>query len=205
MLGLPSSTQVHRPLYKTDIYRKFGLSSSDQRKYDEYISHIYIENEISERSTRISPGEKIKAFFVLSLQMKKPDYDKKILERLSKLIPQKMLIMVEYDNLASLAVFEAGVLMQTQPAEITTLQLPLVATDLDQLWSNVVSYIGNFKIAEGASLKDTIVENEEVRKLDYKIQQLKSKAFREHQPRRKWELMQEVKKIELMRKKLTEK
>lgn len=197
MLGLPTSTQLHRPLYKTDIYKKFGLSGQEQKRYDEFISHIYIENEISERSTKIAPGENIKAFFVLSVLMKKVDYDKKILEKLSKLIPQKMLILVECNNLASIAVFEGGVLMQTEPAKISTIQLPLIASNLDQLWSNIVSYIGNFKVEEGADLKKTIEQNEEKRKIKEKIEALKKKAFKETQMRRKWELMAEAKKLEL--------
>lgn len=197
MLGLPTSTQLHRSLAKARIYEKFGLSSSEKSKYDEYISHIYIENEISERSTRISAGESIKSFFVVSVQMKKADYDKKILERLSKLIPQKMLILVECYNLASIAVFEGGVLMQTEPAEISTIQLPLIASNLDQLWSNIVSYIGNFMVEEGADLKKTIEQNEEKRKIKEKIEALKKKAFKETQMRRKWELMAEAKKLEL--------
>lgn len=199
MLGFPSSTNLHKLLPKSALYRKFGLSSAEQEQYDRDISRIYIENEISERTINIRAGQSIKSFFVVQLLIKNGNYDKKVFERLSKLIPQKMLFAVEQNGIASIAVYEDNVLMQTESASIESIRLPMSAIDLDQLWANIVSYIGNFKLEEGKTLKETISENEEIRKLDTKINQLTKRAFKEKQPRRKWELMQEVKRIEIQR------
>lgn len=199
MLGFPSSTNLHKLLPKAALYRKFGLSSAEQEQYDRDISRIYIENEISERTINIRAGQSIKSFFVVQLLIKNGNYDKKVFERLSKLIPQKMLFAVEQNGIASIAVYEDNVLMQTESASIESIRLPMSAIDLDQLWANIVSYIGNFKLEEGKTLKETISENEEIRKLDTKINQLTKRAFKEKQPRRKWELMQEVKRIEIQR------
>jgi len=196
MLGFPLSTQLHKPLPKVALYRKFNLSNAIQKKYDNDISRIYIENEISEQTMNIAVGKAIKSFFVLSIQIKNDNYDKKILERLSKLIPQKILMLVVKDRKASLAVFEGGVLMQTEMADVSSIQLPSLATDLDQLWSNIVSFIGNFNLEEGADLKKKIEENEEIKIIKARIETLKKKAFKETQTRRKWELMAEAKRLE---------
>ena len=128
--------------------------------------------------------------------MKRADYDKKILERLSKLIPQNVLMQVVFNELTSLAVFEGGVLMITEPRNVASIELPMIASDLDQLWTNVVSYIGKFKVAEGKNLQETIEQNEEIRKIRNKIDLLKKQAFKETQTRRKWELMSEAKQLE---------
>ena len=196
MLGLPSTTELHKPLSKAAIYAKFNLANAVREKYDQDISRIYIENEVSERTVHIAPGEHVKAFFVLLVQMKRADYDKKILERLSKLIPQNVLMQVVFDELTSLAVFEGGVLMITEPRNVASIELPMIASDLDQLWTNVVSYIGKFKVAEGKNLQETIEQNEEIRKIKNKIDLLKKQAFKETQTRRKWELMSEAKQLE---------
>lgn len=196
MLGFPPSTQLHKPLPKAALYRKFNLPSSVQEKYDQDISRIYIENEISERTMNIAAGEKIKSFFVLSILIKNEKYDRKILERLSKLIPQKILMVIETESQVSLAVYEGGVLMQTEMAGMDSIKLPLTAIDLDQLWSNIVAYIGNFKISEGDNLQKTIELNEEIRKIKTRIETLKNRAFKETQTRRKWDLMAEAKTLE---------
>ena len=196
MLGLPSTTELHKPLSKAAIYAKFNLANAVREKYDQDISRIYIENEVSERTVHISPGADVKAFFVLLVQMKRADYYKKILERLSKLIPQNVLMQVVFNELTSLAVFEGGVLMITEPRNVASIELPMIASDLDQLWTNVVSYIGKFKVAEGKNLQETIEQNEEIRKIRNKIDLLKKQAFKETQTRRKWELMSEAKQLE---------
>ncbi|HRT83005.1 MAG TPA: DUF4391 domain-containing protein, partial [Oscillospiraceae bacterium] len=47
MLGLPKSTELHRPLPKKTIYEKFQLNTAAKEKIDADISRLTIVNEIS--------------------------------------------------------------------------------------------------------------------------------------------------------------
>ena len=48
MLNLPNATELHKPLPKSQIYKKFQLTNAQQTKFDADISRIIITNEISE-------------------------------------------------------------------------------------------------------------------------------------------------------------
>lgn len=50
MLNLPEITELHKPLPKTQIYKKIQFSNSQQTKFDADISRIDIINEVSLRT-----------------------------------------------------------------------------------------------------------------------------------------------------------
>ena len=61
MLNLPEITELHKPLPKTQIYKKFQFNNAQQTKFDADISRIDIVNEVSTSTIPvIREGEKIK-------------------------------------------------------------------------------------------------------------------------------------------------
>ena len=85
MLNLPEITELHKPLPKTQIYKKFQFSNAQQTKFDADISRIDIVNEVSSRTIpSIQQGKKINSIYVLSVTLKTKDYDSKNIEKTSK-------------------------------------------------------------------------------------------------------------------------
>lgn len=85
MLNLPEITELHKPLTKTQIYKKFQFSNAQQTKFDADISRIDIVNEVSLRTIpSIQQGKKINSIYVLSVTLKTKDYDFKNIEKISK-------------------------------------------------------------------------------------------------------------------------
>lgn len=105
MLGLPKSTEVRQFISKAAIYRKFELNNFQQTSFDEDIKKITIINEISSQTVKFS-GNDDNSFFVLEVQLKHKNYDKKNIERLSKLIEQNILLLLTYEDEARLAVLK---------------------------------------------------------------------------------------------------
>ena len=113
MLGLPKATEMSKQLPKKAIYTKFQMNTAAKAKIDADISRITIVNEIAPNKVNIPAGEDVKSFFVLLVSLKKKKYDEKTIATLSKLIPQNILFVLEYENESRLAIYHTKV-MQTE-------------------------------------------------------------------------------------------
>jgi hypothetical protein len=93
---------------------------------------------------------------------------------------------------ARLAVFRAGKVFESADRPLDDWKVSLAGLNLDSVWENV---IGGVTIAEGSTLDEQIAVGEERAKTLRRIDQLEKKARTEKQPRRKWELAEEAKKL----------
>ena len=194
MLGLPKSTEMRKRLPKKTVYAKFQMNTATKEKIDADISRITIANEITPSKINISAGEKVSSFFVLSVTLKRKEFDEKNIITLSKLIPQKILFVLEYENESKLAIFHTK-LMQTawMPAEEQKVELK--GLNLDTVWENIVIAVGGVNLEKGNSLNEQIEINEKKQKLEKEIAKLEKQARAEKQPKKKFELVQAEKKL----------
>ena len=98
MLGLPKETEMSKQLPKKAIYAKFQMNTAAKKKIDADISRITIVGEIAPNKVNIPTGDEVKNFFVLLVALKKKDFDEKTIVTLSKLIPQNILFVLEFEE-----------------------------------------------------------------------------------------------------------
>lgn len=196
MLGLPESTEVRQFISKAAIYRKFELNNSQQNSFDEDIKKITIVNEISSQTVKLS-GSDENSFFVLEVQLKHKNYDKKNIERLSKLIDQNILLLLTYEDEARLAVFKT-ILHETEWKTLENIKLTLTGLSFDALWENVIRTVGGIETQEESTLEEQITSNIEKAKIQKQIEALKKKMKSEKQFNRQIEIKAEIKKLEAM-------
>lgn len=192
MLGLPFNTELSKQLSKKAIYAKFGMNNAQKKKFDADISRITIVNEISPTTVNIADGENTKSFYVLLLTMKRTDYDTKTIEFITKIIPQKMLLVLEYENKACLAVWRTK-LICTDWQPIESIFINISGLDIDAVWDNVVMQIGGITVSDGNTFDEQIAVNEQREKLLKEIARLEKKARAETQPKKKFEIVQKIK------------
>ena len=194
MLGLPYTTELNKQLPKKSIYAKFGLKSAQQEKFDADISRIAIVGEVSPSTTAITAGTEVFGFYIVSVTLKRKSFEQSNIVMLSKLIDQKMLFVLQYEGECMLAVYNTKLLCsEWMPAESATISLS--GLDLDAVWDNIVISIGGLSIEGNNSIKEQIEQDTTKAKLFKKIEQLERKARAEKQPRRKLELVEEIKKL----------
>lgn len=196
MLGLPESTEVRQFISKAAIYRKFELNNSQQTSFDEDIKKITIVNEISSQTVKLS-GNDENSFFVLEVQLKNKNYDKKNIERLSKLIDQNILLVLTYEDEAKLAVFKT-ILHETEWKTLGDINLTLTGLSFDALWENVIRTVGGIETQEERTLEEQITSSIEKAKIQKQIEALKKKMKSEKQFNRQIEIKAEIKKLEGM-------
>lgn len=194
MLGLPKSTEMNKQLPKKAIYAKFQMNTASKDKVDADISRIVIVNEISPSRINIPAGEEVGSFFVLLVALKKKDFDEKTIAALSKLIPQNILFVLEFEGQSKLAVYRTK-LLQTdwKPTESCTIELR--GLTLDKVWVNAIRSLELGVWNEELSLDENLAIHERQAKLEKEIAKLEKQARAEKQPKKKFELVQRIKKL----------
>ena len=105
MLGLPKSTEISRQLPKKAIFQKFELKPAQRDRFDADISKMVIVNAISQDTLpALQKGETIQTIYVIEVVLKRPNFDEKNIQMLSKLIPQKILFALHYEDVIQLAI-----------------------------------------------------------------------------------------------------
>lgn len=194
MLGLPQLTETSKQLPKKAIYTKFQMNTATKEKIDADISRITIVNEIAPNKVNIPAGKDVKSFFVLLVSLKKKEYDEKTVATLSKLIPQNILFVLEYENESRLAIYHTKV-MQTSWKPTEEQKVELKGLNLDTVWENIVISVGGVNIEKGNMLDEQIEINNKKQKLEKEIARLEKKARTEKQPKKKFELVQAEKEL----------
>lgn len=192
MLGLPKTTKIKKVIPKNVLYTKFELNATARERFDADIRKIVLVDEVSPKTVAIGAGQTVTAFFVLHVQLKKEAYDEKNIVLLSKLIDQNMLLVLEYDGKAKLAIYHTKLLTSDwKPLE--EYALTLTGLNLDAVWQNIVVQIGEVEIEQGRSLEEQLRLDEQKAKLQKEIAKLEKKARSEKQPNKKFELAQQIK------------
>ena len=194
MFGLPEKTELNKQLPKKAIYTKFSMNNAQKEKFDADISRIVIVNEISPATVNIAAGKDVSSFYVLLLSLKRTDYDIKTIELITKLIPQKMLLVLEYEGNACLAVWRTK-LIRTEWQPLDSININISGLDLDAVWDNAIMQIGGITVSDGNTLDEQIAVNTEREKLLKEIERLEKKARTESQPKKKFELVQQIQKL----------
>lgn len=194
MLGLPKETEMSKQLPKKAIYAKFQMNTAAKKKIDADISRITIVGEIAPNKVNIPTGDEVKNFFVLLVALKKKDFDEKTIVTLSKLIPQNILFVLEFEEQSKLAIYHTK-LMQTDWKPSEEQRIELQGLNLDKVWENIVVAVGSVDIEQGKTLDEQIKENEKRQKLEKEIAKFEKQARAEKQPKKKFELVQHVKKL----------
>lgn len=194
MFGLPEKTELNKQLQKKAIYTKFSMNNAQKEKFDADISRIVIVNEISPSTVNIAAGKNVSSFYVLLLSLKRTDYDTRTIELITKLIPQKMLLVLEYEGKACLAVWRTK-LIRSDWQSLDSISIDISGLDLDAVWDNAIMQIGGITVEDGNTLDEQIAVNTEREKLLKEIERLEKKARVESQPKKKFELVQQIQKL----------
>lgn len=194
MLGLPKATELNKQLPKNAIYAKFQMNTAERTKIDADISRITIVNEVSPAKINIADGEQVKSFFVLLVALKRKDFENKTIITISKLIPQNILLVLECDGEAKLAIYHTK-LMQTDWKRKEELSIELKGLNMDAVWENIIVQISGITIEQGNTLDEQIAVDEQRMKIQKKIDRLTKAAKIEKQPKKKFELTQQINKL----------
>ena len=195
MLGLPPKAEVSKMLPKKAIYEKFNMNTAQKAKFDADISRINIVGEITPTTVQIAEGKTVQCFYILQIILKNKKYDEKAIAGLQKLIPQRMIFLLQYESDYCLAFYQNR-LYHTEWTALDNLSVSLNGMDLDAAWANTVkAIVCNEECGvwnEELTLDENLANVEEQLRIKKEISRLEALARKEKQPKKKFELAQKI-------------
>lgn len=193
MFALSNTTETKKTISKKLIYEKFKnkLTPNQKSKFDKEISKITLINEISERSIHIQKTDEVTGIFLIKVELKTKDYSESNIVLISKLIEQKLLIALKYEDQYQLCINETK-LFKNQWSDEEDIRLEITGTNLEEVWENLVAQVGNIDIQDGNTLQEQIEIDDEKQKLEKLIQSTEKKAQRESQSKKKLQYYQQI-------------
>jgi len=195
MFQLPPATAINKPLYKKAVFEKFNLKAAERDCFDADISRMALVARISTATVpALTKGEEIEGFYVLQVALKRKDYDTKNILMLQKLIPQKMVFAMQYEEQTQFCIYHTR-LQQSEWRPTNEATIPLQGLTLDDVWNNIVATIGGLDVQAEESIEEQIIHREQREKLLRQIESLEKQCRIEKQTRRKYELHQKIVKL----------
>lgn len=190
MLGLPSRTEISKPIYKKDLLLRFNGTPAQKQKFIDEIENIKISNELSERSLSIPAGNNIKGIFVIKVQIKRQDISQSTIEELFDLIKQKIIIIFSFGEYIKLAIKESKIFLSNW--KDSGYLLPIEGYNLDEVWKSYVERIGNLTVSTEQSLEESISKAIDAEKLEMEIQTLEKKMRNTKTPSKRFEIYNQI-------------
>ena len=194
MLGLPSATEVKKIIPKRDLYSKFELNTAEQKEFDAAIRQLTIVNEISLRTIPALQKQE-KAVFVLAVQLKQEGCAERLLQRLCRLIDQRLLLALCYEDKLQLALYFDNRILLNEFMPVAEQKVNLQGTSLNDIWENLALHVAQLTPRAGLTPASVIANAGRRAETEAQIAALTKKMFAEKQARKKLTLREAINKL----------
>lgn len=194
MLGLPQTTEVKKIIPKRDLYSKFELNTAEQKEFDAAIRQITIVNEISLRTIPALQKQE-KAVFVLAVQLKQEGCAERLLQRLCRLIDQRLLLALCYEDKLQLALYFDNRILLNEFMPVAEQKVNLQGTSLNDIWEHLALQVAQLTPRAGLTPASVIANAGRRAEAEAQIAALTKKMFAEKQARKKLTLREAINKL----------
>lgn len=209
MLGLPVSTEFNKRIPKQKFYENIAVTPAMKRAFVEQIRIIYWRNKIATTTLNLAAGGQVTEIEVVEVRLSAPELGESVLRQIDREIPYHILFLLEYEGRyrAVIGYKEAAVgktafkvdrYYSTDWLDEDDLPVHLEGLTLDAVYENFVRQIAGDVLAEenGTTLKDSVEQQKQREQLEKQIAVLEAKIRKEKQPKKKFELAQQMKALQ---------
>ena len=191
MINFPGSTRVGKRLPKEAFYKHLPLTPVLKAKFVSDVDRIVVENSLTKSNLNLVKEAEIKEVMLLSITLKKQDFDGKIVEAIARQNPHKLIFLLCYEDNRQLAVYHSK-LYQTEWIPEDKVSLSLSGDNLDAIWDDLVQQVAVHSEAvlgqEGKTIDDQLRMQDEIDRLNKLIRKTETAAWKEQQPKKRFEL-----------------
>ena len=196
MLGLPQTTEVKKIIPKRALYSKFQMNTAEQKEFDAAIRQMTIVNEISLRTIpALQKKEQEKAVFVLAVQLKQEGCAERLLQRLCRLIDQRLLLALCYADKLQLALLFDNKIFLNEFKPAAEQRVTLQGTGLKDIWEQFALQVAHLTPSAGLTPASVIANAGRRAEIEAQIAALTKKMFAEKQARKKLTLREAINKL----------
>lgn len=206
MLGLPMNTEFNKRIPKQKFYENIAVTPAMKRAFVEQIKIIYWRNKIATTTLNLAAGEQVTEIEVFEVRLSAPMLDESVLRQIDREIPYHILFLLEYEGryravigykeaAAGKTAFKVDRYYSTDWLDEDDLPVHLDGLSLDAVYENFVRQIAGGALTDenGTTLKESIEQQKQREQLEKQIAVLEAKIRKEKQPRKKFELVQNIK------------
>ncbi len=195
MIDFPAATVVHRRMPKEAFYKRLPLTKVLKEKFISDVDKIFVENSLTRDNLNLTEESEIKEILLLCISLKKQDFDAKIIEAIAKQNPHKLIFLLIYEDSRQLAIWH-GKLYRTEWIPSSDIELKAEGFSLDEIWDSFIEQIAigkeQAKAAGELSIDERLAIQEQITKLEKQIQKTETAAWKEQQPKKRFELYQRL-------------
>jgi hypothetical protein len=191
MIDFPTATAVHRRLPKEAFYKHLPLTKALKAKFVSDVERIVVENSLTKENLNLNSDSEIKEILLLSITLKKQEFDGKVIEAIARQNPHKLVFLLMFEDSRQLALYHSK-LYRTQWIDASEISLKPQGFSLDEIWEAFVEQIALYdeRAEKSASLSvdERLALQEQILKLEKLIARTEAAAWKEQQPKKQFEL-----------------
>ena len=195
MINFPTATAVHRRIPKEAFYRHLPLTKVLKERFVSDVDRIFVENSLTKDNLNLVAESEVKEILLLSLFLKKQEIDAKIIEAIAKQNPHKLIFQLIYEDNGQLAIWYRK-LYRTEWMLLVDIELKTQGFSLDEIWDSFIEQIAisekHAKSAGGILIDERLAIQEQIIKLEKQIKKTEAAAWKEQQPKKRFELYQRL-------------
>lgn len=207
----PKSTEFNKRIPKTKFYEHIELGRKIKDSFVKDIDSIIWANKIAPSTVNIAAGEKVTEIQVFRIILKQSDFNKDVLKTIDEQIPYHILFIVCYrgkeqawigykeQSGSESRAFKVDSYYHTAWQKPEELKLAIEGLNMDAVYESFVKQISAstapIQWDDSLSARDNTAKIEERKKLQKQIEKLEQQLRKETQPRKKYEIHQELQRI----------
>ena len=205
----PKSTEFNKRIPKTKFYEHLEIGKNIKDSFVQDIDSIIWANKIAPSTVNISAGETVTEIQVFRIVLKHSEFNNNVLRIIDEQIPYHILFIICADNKEQAWIgykeqsgsesraFKVDSYYHTAWQNPENLSLTIDGMNMDAVYDNFVKQIADSNTQvqwnEDLSAKENTVIIEEQKKLRKQIEKLERQLRKETQPRKKFEIYQNIK------------
>lgn len=191
MIAFPAATAVHRRLPKEAFYKHLSLTKILKEKFVSDVDRIAVENSLTKENLNLLSDAEIKEIMLLSISLKKREFDGKVIEAIARQNPHKLVFLLCFEEQQQLAVYYKK-LYRTLWMKQDEVALKLQGDSLDEIWDSFLEQIALYEEraeqTDDLSIEARLALQEQIQKLEKQIAKTEAAMWKEQQPKKKFEL-----------------
>ena len=209
MLGLPKSTEFNKRIPKQKFYENIAVTPVIKKAFVEQIRIIYWRNKIAATTLNLAAGEQVTEIEVFEVRLAALELDESVLRQIDREIPYHILFLLEYEDkyravigykeaAAGKTSFRVDRYYYTDWLDADELPVHLNGLSLDVVYENFVRQIAGTALGsdKSATLKESVEYQKQREQLEKQIAALEAKIRKEKQPKKKFELVQQLRSLQ---------
>ena len=206
MLDFPQKTFFNKPIPKAKFYEMLPITQAVRNYFVNEIATIVWRNKLSAETLNVQPGKRVQEIQVIEITLKGNELNDSVLKVIDKNIPYQLLFILKnceqyqlcmgYKETETASVKEY---FKTQWQSFADLPLQISGLTLDEVCDNFIRQINTrLAVADAMPLKDALADDAMRQKIEKQIAALEKKMKAEKQPKRKFELHEEIQKLRFL-------